>query len=260
MAWARLATVLLVLGLGGVTSVAAAPASSDVEAPPFDPTYADWNAVLDGAVSAQGAVDYARIGTRKDRLDAFVASLASADPQAMSTEARVAFWVNAYNAITVKLMLDEGLPDSIRSLDMGLVWKTRTWRVGGETVTLDGLEHQRIRPLTDGRVHAVINCASKGCPPLPVAAVRGQALDAQLDAGARRWAATNGWSMEGDTLRVSKIFDWYRGDFTDWTAEDVPGATAAQAHAVAFLRAHGAALPPFARVAWQPYDWSRNGP
>ncbi|MCB9682815.1 MAG: DUF547 domain-containing protein [Alphaproteobacteria bacterium] len=225
--------------------------------PSFDATYADYAAVLDGAVTDAG-VDYDKLAGRKDRLDRFLTTIATVDPSGWTRDAQLAFWVNAYNATTLDLVLDHLPLTSIRDLDGGNPWKARTFQVGGRTVTLDQMEHEHARKLADGRVHAVINCASKGCPPLPAKPLRPEDVDAQLDAAARRWVRTNAWVAQGSTLALSHIFEWYADDFTAWRVADVPGANPAQAAGVGFVRAFGAELPSFTSVGWHPYDWSLN--
>lgn len=228
-------------------------------APTFDHGYARFDAFLGSAVSTAG-VDYDDLATRRPDLDAFLAQVASADVAAFTKDQQVAFWVNAYNAHTIALILDHRPLASIRDLDDGNPWKARTFAVAGAQRTLDEMEHQHARKLADGRVHSVINCASKGCPPLPADPILPAGLDASLDAHARRWVATNAYAVEGTTLGFSKIFDWYAEDFTRWRGPPAPGATPAQAAALGFVVAFGGdiATPGEPAYAWIPYDWSLN--
>lgn len=226
--------------------------------PGFDHTYATLAKVYEGAVADKG-VDYDRIATRRSELDAALAAIAVADLDGMSKPQKIALYTNAYNAYTIRLILDHRPLDSIRDLDGGNPWKTRTFGVGGEELTLDQIEHQRLRPMADGRIHAVVNCASMGCPPLPPEPMRPDTLDAQLDVGARRWVRTNAYVMVGRSIRLSKIFDWYQDDFTPWRTPGHPYATEAQDAGLNFLLAFGLdALPEHSQVAWHVYDWSLN--
>jgi hypothetical protein len=259
---ARISTISSLLTVGLLVAVAATGAAEEPpEAPvaaavaPFDHGYLDLYAFYAGAVRVDGGVDYLTLATRRARLDAYLASAATADVTSFTPQQQLAFWVNTYNALTVGLILDNPGLSSIRDLSLGQVWSTRRFRVAGASMTLDDLEHRRARKLADGRVHAVVNCASKGCPPLPLAPLRAEGIDAALDDAARRWVATNAWSRDGDTLQVSRIFDWYSEDFTKWRPE---GASSKEAAAVGFLRAFGYTGEPPARVTWQAYDWSLN--
>lgn len=224
----------------------------------FDHTYGDFAAVLSGAVTARG-VDYDAIAKRRAILDAFLRRVATADVSGFTREEQLALYVNAYNGYTLQLVLDHLPLTSIRDLDGGNPWKARTFPVGGAPLTLDQMEHAHARKLADGRVHAVVNCASKGCPPLPATPLTPEGLDARLDAEARRWVATNAYVLQGDTLALSKIFDWYGEDFVRWRAVDHPQADDKQDAALGFLQAFGpGTLPEVARVTYAPYDWTLN--
>ena len=224
----------------------------------FDHSHAALSKVLAGAVSAQG-VDYDRIASRREALDAYLATIAAVDASNFEPAQRLALYVNAYNAYTVQLVLDHRPLQSIRDLDGGNPWKVRTFVVAGETLTLDAIEHQRVRKLGDGRVHAVVNCASRGCPPLPSAALAAEGLQARLDEDVRRWVGANAYRVTGGTLELSRIFEWYAEDFAAWRKQDHPAANDAQDAALGFLQAFGVAdLPDFEQVAWQTYDWTLN--
>lgn len=221
----------------------------------WDPSYAALVAFYDGAVDARG-VDYALLGSRRSALDAWVRAAADAPVATMSRDDQLAFWIDAYNALTVRLILDERLPGSIRDLDGGAVWTTRAFLVGGEPLTLDQIEHQRVRSFGDPRVHAVLHCASRGCPPLPPEPVRGATLAADLDAGVRRWASANAFAWSDDTLLLSPVFDWYAADFVGASALASPDA--AVAFLAPFVDPATAARMRAAPKAWGPYDWSLN--
>lgn len=238
--------------------------SASADGGSFDHTHAEWAGVLAGAVSTSGAVDYAAIGARRARLDGYLAQVSDADPTGWSSAQKLAFYVNAYNAYTVRTVLDAGSPASIRDLDGGKVWDTRKFGVAGRELTLNQIENGEVRPLGDGRVHAVLNCASKGCPPLPPAPVLATSLEAQLDEGARRWARTNGYTLSGSSVGLSQVFDWYAADFTDENRGDIPGVDGNAENALWFL-SRFVDEPTRARLvaggltsSWTPYDWSLN--
>jgi hypothetical protein len=229
----------------------------------FDHSHAALAAVLDGAVSAEG-VDYPTLKSRSDQLDAYLGQVEQADPSGWSREQQLALWVNAYNAYTIRTMLDAGPPKSIMDLDGGKVWEKRTFNVAGQQVTLNQMEHEHARKLADGRVHAVVNCASKGCPPLPPQPLTASGQQAQLDAAARRWASTNAFTLDGDTVALSKIFDWYGDDFTSEAGGDLAGVDGKAEHALWFLSKHvdeatkERLLSGELTATWQEYDWSLN--
>lgn len=214
----------------------------------FDHDHAELGRVLDGAVIPDG-VDYGVVASRQDALQHYLGTLADAPVATFSKEAQLAFWINAYNGLTLQLMVSSGPPASIMDLDEGKVWKTRRYPVGGEQLTLDQIEHQRIRPLGDGRIHAAINCASKGCPPLPAKPATAAHLEAHLDEAARTWARTNAYRLEGDTLQLSEIFHWFPEDFPEGPVPFL----------VRYLpEDRAAALRQASTTSWMPYDWSLN--
>ncbi|MCB9685260.1 MAG: DUF547 domain-containing protein [Alphaproteobacteria bacterium] len=229
----------------------------------FDHTHAAFGAFLKGAVSDRG-VDYGVLASRRPQLDAYLASIRDVSTEGWTPAQRLALTVNAYNALTLSVVLDAGPPKSIMDIDGGQVWKTRHFVVAGQDVTLDALENAQARKLADGRVHAVLNCASRGCPPLPPEPLSAATVDAQLDAAARRWVSANAWTLDGDQLKLSKIFDWYSADFTKENHGDLPGLEGNAENAVWFLsrfvdastaeRLKGGGLT----VGWTDYDWALN--
>jgi hypothetical protein len=220
-----------------------------------------WQVALDAHVDDGGRVDYAAL---RGLLDGHLAELARAS-EAGSPGERKAFWINAYNALTVDLVADSWPISSVLDLDGGKVWDTRRFTVAGKLVTLNDIEHRILRPLGDPRVHATLNCASNGCPPLSRTAFGGKELEAQLDDAARRWMATNGVRLDrsAGTVHLNRIFDWYAGDFPA-KGVDVPGvegkALGAAAFAARYLSTEDAQwlLAGGYAVAWAEYDWRVN--
>jgi hypothetical protein len=173
-------------------------------------------------------------------------------------------YVNAYNAYTLATMLDGGPPASIRDLDGGKVWDTRKFVVAGESLTLNQIENDRVRKLGDGRIHAAVNCASKGCPPLPPKPLTATDQGAQLDEDARRWTRTNAFAISGSTVKLSMVFDWYGDDFTRENQGDIAGVDGEAENALWFLSKHAdpatkqKLLSGTLTAGWQEYDWALN--
>jgi hypothetical protein len=147
---------------------------------------------------------------------AFVAGLAAAQP-GPGRDAALAFWIDVYNVLAIDMVVRHYPVESIRDIGSLFrpVWKREAGRVEGRAVTLDEIEHRILRPMGDPRIHGAIVCASTSCPPLPREAFRGERVDAQLDAAVRTWLASpdKGLRVEAGRVRVSKIFDWFAGDF-----------------------------------------------
>jgi hypothetical protein len=187
--------------------------------------------------------------------------LAAARPEALAVRAdRLAFWINAYNLLAIKAVLDQYPTRSIRDGGTLLrpIWKRKVGAAAGREYALDDIEHGILRPeFKDPRVHMAIVCASLSCPDLRREPFAGARLDAQLDDEARRFLAnpTKGLapSADGRSARVSSIFKWFREDF------------APAGGVVAFIRAKaGPELAPRlagltdARLTYLDYDWSLN--
>ncbi|MBW2269799.1 MAG: DUF547 domain-containing protein [Deltaproteobacteria bacterium] len=212
------------------------------------------------ADTAGTRVDYTALRSAPDWRHV-VASLAASDPtHLVSREAKLAFWINAYNVLAIDVVL-AGYPlESIRDRGGWLtpVWRIDAGRVGGRTLSLHEIEHEILRPMGDPRIHAAIVCASTSCPSLLREAFRAPAVDAQLDAAMRRFLADSrkGLAVDRKAGRVwlSRIFDWF--------AEDFGGAGAVLASLTPFapeserswLEQHG----PSARVDFFDYDWGLN--
>ena len=225
----------------------------------YDHEHTGFAAVLDGAVSSEGLVDYAKVKSRLPALKAYLQENANANVASFDHDQQVAFWVNSYNAHTLDLIVDRpALPSSIMDLKGGKVWEQVTLDVGRRRVTLNAIEHEILRPMTDGRIHAVVNCASKGCPPLPPRPLVGHGIEAQLEEGAKRWVDSNAYTLEGGVLGFSLIFQWYAEDFTG-----LPKGTASEADmqkaARAFVEQRKPITEEVRSVVWNSYDWSLNG-
>jgi hypothetical protein len=165
---------------------------------------------------------------------------------------KMAFYINAYNILAIKVVLDHWPLNGIK--DAGSlfrsVWKIPAGRIGGRVVTLDEIEHGILRPMNDPRIHMAIVCASVSCPDLlgePYTAAR---LDEQLDRQSIRFLENpgKGLDMRGDHVVVSRIFDWFSGDF------EVSGGVAA------FIKRYRRDLPIDRPIrAEMPYNWGLNG-
>jgi hypothetical protein len=238
------------------------------EAQAFDNTHAALDAVL-GAYVAPAGVDYAGLKAGRAGLDAYVDALADAPIDAMGAAEQEAFWINAYNALTLQVIVDAYPLGSIMELEGGKVWEVRRFRVAGDEVSLNDIEHKILRPLGDPRIHAAINCASRGCPPLSSDAFTAAELDAQLDAASRAWATGSAAVIDrgGKSVRLSAIFDWFGDDFVPGygaSRADIPGVEGKQEAALNFV---GAYLDGDARawlsaggyqVSYGEYDWGLN--
>jgi hypothetical protein len=206
----------------------------------------------------EDVVDYQGFKSEESKLDQYLKVLEKADPTKLSRSERFAFYINAYNAWTIKLILS-GYPGVESIKELGSIfkspWKKKLARIDGEVVTLDHIEHDILRPkFKDPRVHFAINCASRGCPPLRSEPYRGDVLDRQLDEMAQAFINDPERNrLEGKTLYVSRIFKWFKGDFDN----DIVGFF--QKYAQGDLKKRLDSSPEEIRVKYLSYDWSLNG-
>jgi hypothetical protein len=274
LALAALTIPLLVRGASATVSASDAgttqvPTSApDAKTAAFDAIHAPWTEILAKRVRG-GDFDYA--GLKKDRaaLDAYVAALEAVKPeqfQALTKRGQFAFWANAYNAYTVKRVLDGYPVQSIRDLgdDKTSVWDREFVPLGRlfpklakEKLTLNEVENKILRPeFKDARVHAAINCASKGCPPLRAEAFTAAKLDLQLDEQVKAWladATRNRFDRAQSAMEISQVFEWFAEDFQKESGS-------VRAWIARFRPADKDWLDAPAKVAvkYVEYDWSLN--
>ena len=220
--------------------------------------YPDGFATLLTAHVHDGVVDYAGLKVQEAALNDVLDAMAAIDPAKLSREDRIAFYVNAYNAWTIKLILQHW--PGIRSIKeagsfLRSPWKQDFVRLDGKTISLDGVEHGILRrQYSDPRLHFALNCASMSCPPLAGVPYAGARLDDQLNAQTAAFINDPAQTFVADgRLHVSKIFDWYGEDFGGeagvWTfirRYAGPGL----AKAMDGLPSHG--------LVYMDYDWSLN--
>ena len=149
-----------------------------------------------------------------------IADLKSFSPATLKTpKDKMTFWINVYNIMAVKMVVDHYPMDSIKDAGslFGSVWKKKVGVVGGKEVTLNDIEHEILRKMSDPRIHVAIVCASVSCPDLRNEAYTVDRLDAQLDDQMKRFLENNGKGLQVDReegrVTLSKIFDWFEDDF-----------------------------------------------
>lgn len=207
---------------------------------------------------AEGVVSYAGFKADEARLDQYLKVLEQVEPRRLGRDEQFAFYINAYNAWTIKLILT-GYPGVASIKDLGSLfqspWKRAIVRIDGGLSTLDHIEHDILRPrFQDPRVHFAVNCASKSCPPLLNEPYRGDVLDAQLTRVTADFLNQPAHSrLEGDRLWVSAIFKWFAEDFNN----DVLGFY--RKYARGDLKQKLEAVRGRIEVRYMDYDWSLNG-
>ena len=234
-----------------VLSIAAGTASAE----DFDHSRLD--ALLKRHVSEAGVVDYRAIRKDVAELDRYLAALGSARFSELSKDARLAFWINAYNAFTLKLITDHPGVDSIMDIPKNRRWKGRKWKLPTGEFTLDEIEHELIRKkYAEPRIHFALNCASHSCPVLRREAYTAAKLERQLEEQTRQSHQDKRWfsfDAKKNRVRLSKVYEWFRGDFK--TAGGVLRFAARYSPELAKALADGKKP----RVSYIDWDWSLNG-
>jgi len=204
------------------------------------------------------SVDYTGLKAEEGKLNAFCDILAGTDPGELPEKERLAYYINAYNAWTLKLILSNWPVNSIKDIGpfWSAPWKIEFVRIGDKTVSLDYIENAVLRPqFKDPRIHFAINCASTSCPPLRGEPYEGGRIDAQLDDAAGRFI-NDGKSnyLKDKKLYLSKIFDWFSEDF------------GGEGGVLAFIRKYAQgdlalelATSEKPEIVFLDYDWSLNG-
>ena len=206
----------------------------------------------------QGNVDYRGFKMEESKLDQYLKVLENVDSKSLSRNEQFAFYINAYNAWTIKLILS-GYPEIKSIKELGNIfktpWKKKICRIDGDVITLDYIEHHILRPrFKDPRVHFAIVCAALSCPPLWSQPFLGSTLDRQLDDATRAFINNPKRNyLDGGTLYVSRIFKWFEKDFN----EDIIGFFLK--YADDNLKNELAVKKNTVKISYLHYDWSLNG-
>jgi hypothetical protein len=227
----RVLWIPLVAGLlaaGFLLTARRAAAAEKAEEPVFD--YSDYAAVLEEYVNRRGMVDYRALKRSHVNLESFLRSVARLDRseyRQWPRDSKVAFLVNAYNAITLKIIIDHypieaGWLGSLRYPENSIrqisgVFDGIEHTVMGRDMTLDEIEHETLREdFNEPRIHLALVCAAMSCPRLLDEPYVGPRLDEQFRSQAEdfvRWNDNFRISRSEDTVYISSIFDWFGQDF-----------------------------------------------
>ncbi len=214
-------------------------------------------AIFDGLlkkhVSEQGIVNYKAFKQDEAKLNTYISYLEKTTPSSSwSHNKQKAFWINAYNAYTIKKILEKYPLKSITDIKEGgkTAWKIPFVKVGGKTYTLDHIEHQILRKkLFDPRIHVGVNCASGSCPKLGNMAFTEKNIDSSLDKLMKDFVNDPTRNkLSEKKLQISSIFQWFKEDFTK------------NGSVVQYIKKYtDTPIKDKARISYLTYDWSLNG-
>ncbi|WP_373496130.1 DUF547 domain-containing protein [Aquiflexum sp.] len=204
-------------------SCGAAPIDGSLSSPP---SHEIFDGLLKKHVSKDGKVNYKGFIADMPTFEKYLKLLSdnAPDRKTWTKDQQLAYWINAYNAFTIKIIADNYPVESIKDLNPNLnipmvhtVWTKKFIRIGMEDVSLDDIEHKTIRKeFEEPRIHFAVNCASVSCPPLQNEAFKAENLDSQLENAAKAFVNNPKYNkISKDKAEVSQIFSWFKGDFTN---------------------------------------------
>ena len=219
-----------------------------------------WTELLQKHVGKNGLVDYPGFITDKAKFQTYLDALSDNPPaDNLSNNDKIAYWLNAYNAFTIKLIIDHYPLKSIKDLGpkhqiifINTPWDRKFFKIGGKTMTLNRIEHRILRAeFTEPRIHFALNCASLSCPKLRREAYKGSVLDAQLTDQAKHFLSdTSRNQLDPKTPELSAIFSFYGKDMTKWSGKSLIG----------FINQYAAIkIEENAKLDYLDYDWNLNG-
>ena len=225
------------------------------------PSHSLWDELLQAHVNDLGWVDYEGFIADSTKLNKYLNELEAHPPKRggqWTREVRMAYWINAYNAYTVKLVAENYPVESIKDIGPRLsipfvntVWDIKFIRIGKEKLDLNKIEHKKLRKqFKDPRIHFAIVCASYSCPRLLNRAFLPESLDQQLDMMARDFIADTRKNRVGEEkLQLSKIFNWYGMDFKSKEFKTI----------IAYIQQYtDVEIDEDAKVEWIDYQWILN--
>jgi len=223
--------------------------------PTFD--HSLLNGLLKQNVDSNGWVDYIALRMSADPLDQYLKTVADAPLEVMSRNEKLALLINAYNAFTLKLVLDHYPIDSIMDIPDAERWDSVRWTIGNHQWSLNQIEHEQIRPhFFEPRIHFALVCAAIGCPPLRNEAYDANRLDDQLEQQTQYVHRHETWfSFDAATHEValSKLYSWYGDDFKQDAGS--PMSFVAR-YSVALNQTLANNVVP--TIRWLEYDWTLN--
>ncbi len=222
------------------------------------PSHQIFDGLLKKHVSNDGRVNYKGFIEDKKELDIYLDLLSNNAPDRdkWSQQEQLAYWINVYNAFTIKLIIDNYPLKSIQDLHptvkiplVNTVWHKKFFQIGGKDASLDEVEHKILRKEFDEpRIHFAVNCASYSCPPLLNEAFVPEKINQQLESQAKKFINDKRHNnLEANNIQISQIFSWFKGDFTS------------NGSLIDYLNKYSdVKINSGAKVSNKKYDWSLN--
>lgn len=206
-----------------------------------------WDLFLKKHVNDNGVVDYKSIKNDEAALNLYLTSLSKNTPDdSWSKDEKMAYWINVYNAFTIKLIIDHYPISSIKDIEKP--WDIKFIELGKNIYSLNDIEHEILRKMDDPRIHFGIVCASISCPKLQNEAFVASKLNSQLNSATKEFLADSSRNnLSENTIEISKIFKWFLKDFNkDGTLID-------------FLNKYSdVTISPNTKKTFKEYNWNLN--
>ena len=234
--------LILLVSIGFITTLLlASPSYNSAD-------HGTWNELLKTHVSSIGKVDYNGFITDENQLDAYLQMLSDQKPEkTWPDNKRLAYWINAYNAFTIALIIDHYPVKSI--MDIENAWDIKFIQLEDKTYTLNEIEHEIIRKeFEEPRIHFALVCAAVSCPVLLNEAYLAESLDSQLQKQGKKFINDpNRNDIETNKAKISQIFNWFGEDFTK------------KGTLIDFLNQFSKTkLDPDATIGFMEYNWDLN--
>ena len=215
-----------------------------------------WDELTKAHVNENGYPNYKGFIQDSSKFNTYLNQLTSNHPkESWSSNERKAFWINAYNAFTVKLIVDNYPVETIKDLGgriyrVNTPWDIKFIQIKDKTYHLNDLEHNILRKeWSDPRIHAAVNCASISCPKLMKGAYLAEQLDEQLDRQMKAFIHDTTKNIIGEKeVKLSKLFKWFSGDFK-----------VEHSSVIDYINSYSdVKIKKSARVEYSDYDWGLN--
>lgn len=226
----------------------------------FPPDHIMWDSLLKKHVDEEGLVDYVGFQSDSIQLNTYLKMLSDSapDPKKWTEKEQLAYWINAYNAFTIQIVIRHYPVESIKDISSGLnipfvstTWDIKFIEIGGEQLDLNRIEHGIIRKeFEEPRIHFAVNCASISCPKLRQEAYTAKMLEEQLEAQAIEFINDPDRNLIKDSknAEVSKLFTWFSGDFKKKSSD-------IRSYLNRYSNTH---LAEDADIQFMDYDWGIN--
>lgn len=211
------------------------------------PEHSIWNSFLKLYVSNTGKVNYAGIKADQSGLNAYLKSLEKYPVKSSwSKNEKLAYWMNAYNAYTIKLIVDNYPLKSIT--DIGEPWDKKFIQLDGKKLSLNDIENGILRKMGEPRIHFGINCASISCPKLGNTAFTSTNVNSLLNTLTKGFVNDKSKNnISENKIVISKVFDWFKADFT------------ASGTVIEYLNKYSTTkISTGATIEYQEYNWDLN--